>query len=389
MVLAITRSKGVHVYEIWHDNDFDLAHWFYLNSDLLGKDVVLRQIPKTNSSTDLLKHLTKSSDLALLPAIKYETPDLILIKNDGKNKPKIELVIEFMTHTPQHDHPLQRFTRIYGAAWQGIPSILIIPQKKEKLEKGQRGSYKPTIYRANPLIYHLFIKTTQITKTPTLLLMWPEVDGYLKYDKKHPTAPRIEQDISFLFSLVNLIVNSLNTSSMIETHLKKQIKSSEYKATGNDYDLTSGDVITTRALISKFKASISNQVSMNLLKRKESFFYSPQGLKSGASAFRTDPYAGKVCAFDILFCRDSKGVRYRNLALMANKIPSRVKSQPTLEFKNHDLTSCPFVNTSDLHSAINHFKGWCPYTERKQQRIYGEIPDLVIYEDKKIYVPKN
>jgi hypothetical protein len=74
---------------------------------------------------------------------------------------------------------------------------------------------------------------------------------------------------------------------------------------------------------------------------------------------------------------------------MANKIPSKVKSQPTLEFKNHDLTSCPFINNSDLHSAITHFKGWCPYTERKQQRIYGEIPDLVIYEDKKIYVPKG
>ncbi len=136
------------MYEIWHDNDFDLAHWFYLNSDLRGQKVVLRQIPKTNSSTDLLSHLKKDSDLALLPAIKYETPDLILIKNDGPNKSKVELVVEFMTHTPQHDHPLQRFTRIYGSAWLGIPSVLVIPQKKEKLEKGQKDSYKPTIFKS-------------------------------------------------------------------------------------------------------------------------------------------------------------------------------------------------------------------------------------------------
>ena len=188
------------MYEIWHDNDFDLAHWFYLNSDLKGKRVTLRQIPKTNNPTDLLSHLKLDSDLSLLPAIKYETPDLILIKNDGKAAPRIQLVVEFMTHTPQHDHPLQRFTRIYGAAWLGIPSVLIIPNKKEKLEKGKKELYKPTIYRANPLIYHLFIKTTQITKTQTLLLMWPEVDGYLKYDKKHPTAPRVEQDIQLLFA---------------------------------------------------------------------------------------------------------------------------------------------------------------------------------------------
>lgn len=351
--------------------------------------MVLRQIPKTNSSTDLLSHLKKDSDLALLPAIKYETPDLILIKNDGPNKSKVELVVEFMTHTPQHDHPLQRFTRIYGSAWLGIPSVLVIPQKKEKLEKGQKDSYKPTIYRANPLIYHLFIKTSEITKTSTLLLMWPEVGGYLKYDKKHPTAPRIEQDISFLFSLVNGIVGSTDTSSLINGHVQKQIISSGYRSMGTEYELTSGEVITTAKLINKFESNIPSDVSINLLKRRESFLYSPQGLRSGASAFRTDPYAGKVCAFDIIFCRDSNGTRYRNLALMANKIPSKVKDQPTLLAKDHDRTHCPFVVLTDLPGAKLHFKEWCPYTERKQQRIYGEIPDLVIYEDKEIYVPRG
>ncbi len=72
------------MFEIWHDNDFDLAHWFYLNSDLKYQDVTLRQIPKTNNSKDLLNHLKTDSDLALLPAIKYETPDIILIKKNGK-----------------------------------------------------------------------------------------------------------------------------------------------------------------------------------------------------------------------------------------------------------------------------------------------------------------
>jgi hypothetical protein len=377
------------LYEIWHDNDFDLAHWFYLNSDLSKKKVVLRQIPKTNNSIDLLNHLKKDSDLALLPAIKYETPDLILIKNNGLNKSKIELVLEFMTHTPQHDHPLQRFPRIYGSAWLGIPSILVIPQKKEKLEKGKRDSYKPTMYIANPLIYHLFIKTSKITKTPTLLMMWPQVDGYLKYDKKHPTAPRIEQDISSIFTLVNGIVNSTDTSSIINEHIKKQIKESGYKMEGNQYELTSGSVGPTKELISKFKKSISSEISANLLKRKESFVYSPQGLKSGASAFRTDPYCGKVCAFDILFCRDTNGTRIRNLALIANKIPSTVKGRPTLVSKEHDHINCPFLNEANLQSAEVHFEGWCPFTERKQQRIYGEIPDLVIYEDKEIYVPRS
>ena len=72
---------------------------------------------------------------------------------------------------------------------------------------------------------------------------------------------------------------------------------------------------------------------------------------------------------------------------MANKIPSKVRDQPTLVAKEHDRNNCPFVIPADLRTARNHFQGWCPYAERKQQRIYGEIPDLVIYEDKEIYVP--
>ncbi len=376
------------MYEIWHDNDFDLAHWFYLNSDLNGKRVTLRQIPKTNNPTDLLSHLKLDSDLSLLPAIKYETPDLILIKNDGKAAPRIELVVEFMTHTPQHDHPLQRFTRIYGAAWLGIPSVLIIPNKKEKLEKGKKELYKPTIYRANPLIYHLFIKTTQITKTQTLLLMWPEVDGYLKYDKKHPTAPRVEQDIQLLFEIVNGIVNSKNTDKRVKTHVDQQKKDSGFLESGNSYELTSGQVTSTSKLIAKLKGVLSVDEFNELTVKKESFLYSPQGLKSGKSAFRTDPYAGKVCAFDILFCRDANGSRIRNLILQANKISSIYNGKPTLMSGSHDKGDCPFINPKDLISAKKHFKSFCPYVERKQQRIYGEVPDLVIYEDKKTYVPR-
>lgn len=377
------------MYEIWHDNDFDLAHWLYLNSSLSSKEVVLRQIPKTNSPSDLLKHFKVDSDLSILPSIKYETPDIILSRNDGKSKPKIEIVIEFMTHTPQHDHPLQRFTRIYGSAWLGIPSVLVIPEKKEKLEKGQKDSYKPTIYRANPLIYHLFLKTTHITKTPTLLLMWPEQDGYLKYDKNHPTAPKIEKDISLLIELVNGIVDNKSTSALIESHTKKQASSQKYNPNGNSYELTSGEVLKTAKLISKFDKEIKGNFANKLNERSESFFYTPKGLKSASSSFRTDPYAGKVCAFDILFCRDLDGTRVRNFVLQANKVPSKTKNSPTLINEAHDEKHCPFITPSTLTAAKSHFQGFCPYSEKKQQRIYGEIPDLIIFEDGGTYVPRR
>lgn len=384
--MVAANGTGACVYEIWHDNDFDLAHWLYLNSALNLQEVTLRQIPKTNNPTDLLKHFKKDTDLSILPSIKYETPDLILIKNDGKGKPSIKLVIEFMTHTPQHDHPLQRFTRIYGSAWLGIPSILVIPEKKEKLEKGQKDSYKPTMYKANPMIYHLFLKTSEITGTKTMLLMWPEQYGYLKYDKKHPTAPKIERDIELLISIVNGIVENRDTSHLVNAHMDKQAKAQKYAGNKNQYDLTSGEVIKTSKLINRFTGIMDLAIYKQFAAKDETFFYTPKGLKSGSSAFRADPYAGKVCAFDILFCRDSSGARSRNLVLQANNVPSSFKGSSTLINKKHDASTCPFISPKSLNMAREHFKKYCPYTEKKQQRIYGEIPDLVIFEDGEMYV---
>ena len=375
------------VFEICHDNDFDLAHWFYLNSELVNSEVLLRQIPKTNSAKDLQHHLKIDSDLTLLPAIKYETPDLVLIRKNEDGSASIELVVEFMTHTPQHDHPLQRFTRIYGSAWLGIPSILIIPQKKEKLEKGKREDYSPTIYRANPLIYHLFLKTSEITKTNTLLLMWPEVDGYLKYDKLHPTAPRVEEDIALLMDIVNAIVKSSPIDELLVSHKKKQIEDSGYNVLGNKYDLTTGSVMGSKEVLKQFQISLPEEEQIKFSSREESFLYSPQGLKSGKSDFRTDPYAGKVCAFDILFCRDSLGRRIRNLVLRANKIPATANGKLTLKSNAHEKKGCPFIKPTTLKAAADHFANFCPYTERKQQRIYGEIPDMVIFDGGEIYVP--
>lgn len=373
-------------YEIWHDNDFDVAHWLYLNSDLRGQKVDLRQIPKTNNPRDLLSHLKVVSDFTILPAIKYETPDLIVVRKETNGSAKIIFLIEFMTHTPQHDHPLQRFTRIYGASWLGIPSALVIPQKKEKLERGTREKYKPTIYRANPLIYHLFIKLFKITQTPTFLLMWPEHDGYLKYDRAHPTAPHLEGDILLLLQVFNSVLAGKDVIEVARRQSAYQEKLSGYIAEGNHYELTSGEIIPTSKL--KMKIEYIKAVPKELSDLRETFLYSPTGLKSGKSSFRTDPYAGKICAFDILFCRDESGNRVRNLVLEAKNIPSETSGTPTLiGGSSHSIDECPFISSVTLDQAKLHLSKYCPYTERKQQRIYGEIPSMVVYEDGEFYVP--
>ena len=133
----------------------------------------------------------------------------------------------------------------------------------------------------------------------------------------------------------------------------------------------------------------SKDLIRKLLNKSETFLYGPKGLKSGSSQFRTDPYAGKVCAFDVLFCRNEKGERVRNLVLEASKVNSKSNNSPTLISAIHNREDCPFIFYGSLNQTLKHFEKFCPYTERKQQRIYGEILDLIIFEDKEIYVPRD
>ena len=379
-------------YQIWHDNDFDVAQWFYKNLKFDANDVVeIRQIPKTNSQSDLASHLKSDFDLNVLPAIRLETPDLILIRQNPEDRnAEILLVVELMTHTPQHDHPLQRFSRLYNAALIGVPSFLVLPTEKEKLEKGKKGFYKPTLYKANPLAFHLFIETTTKLKTDTLLLRWPTSLGYLKYDKQHPTAPRVEGEILDLFSYAQALMDGKPVSILSDSILNRLKTESSYVANQkvDHYALSTVFPRITSTLLSSYSSKTIPHLS-SLLSRKESILYSPQGLKSGSNDFRTDPYGGKVCAFDILFCRDQSGLRISNLILRANKVMSSRNGKATLIKHNHPKKNCPFVSPTNWENANNHFLDYCPYLDRKQQRIFGEVPDLVIYDGGEVFESTN
>lgn len=379
-------------YQIWHDNDFDVAQWFYKNLQFGPNDVVeVRQIPKTNSQSDLASHLKSDFDLNVLPAIRLETPDLILIRQNPDNQSaETLLVVELMTHTPQHDHPLQRYSRLYNAALIGVPSFLVLPTEKEKLEKGKKGFYKPTLYKANPLAFHLFIETTSKLKTDALLLRWPTSLGYLKYDKKHPTAPRVEGEILDLFSYAQALIDNKPVSLLSNSILARLKAESGYKTNQkiDDYALSTVSPGLTSKILASHSTSTVPHLS-SLMSRKESIVYSPQGLKSGSNDFRTDPYGGKVCAFDILFCRDQSGLRVSNLILRANNVSTSRNGKPTLIKHNHLKKTCPFISPSTLENAKEHFVDYCPYLDRKQQRIFGEVPDLVIYDGGEVFESTN
>jgi hypothetical protein len=385
------------MYIIWHDKDYDFARWIYSNSDISKSEekTLLKPIPKTNAKSTILAILKDKSDFDILPIIKYETPDVIIQHVDEKTgKSKILLVTEFMTHTPQHHHPLQRFSRIYGSSALGIPVALVIPNRKIKLER-KEGTYKPTSYKANPLIYHIFIRTTEINQTPTLIFFWPEREGYLKNDKKHPTAPFIDAEMEKWFELLNDSLKGIDLKNKnIQNKLKEMVEKSNYhsqeqmnlvKNWKDLYKLETIKIIPTKEAIKEFNLD-KNNLTNDFLNRSLTLVFEPGGLRAPQTPFRTDPYAGMLCAFDNRFCRNDEGKRSVNLLLRAKNIKHSEVHFDTIIHKEEE---CPFLNwgiSQELspEQIANHLDN-CPFTKSKQQRIYGRVSDVIVFDDHILY----
>ena len=366
-------------YIIWHDNDFDLAYWVRANTLLKDKRVQLRCIPKTNQPSQITGYFKDECTKTVMQYIKYETPDIIIQKLDRKAGYPVLCVTELMTHTPQWQHPAQRFTRLYTSSILKTPTALIIPQHKTKWEKGTRTDYKSTSYSCSPSVYQLFVDSTIKNHTPTLIFNWPDVDGYLLYDEHHQTSPFLKGDIKKWVEFVNTCINKkghldISDYSDILANMKEkaEIKNS------TDFD-TIGGVYNTKDVIKTFNLDRS-KLSTRFLSNTKTLVFSPNGLKCSNSKFRTDPYAGMLCAFDIMFCRDLQFKRKTNLLLIAKNVN---KSEINFTNESHDIGNCPFINTNKP-LAQEHLKTCC-FTQPKYRRIYGEVADVIVFDDDIFY----
>lgn len=366
-------------YIIWHDNDYDLAFWVYKNSILNRFNVELRCIPKTNSYKQILDSFSEDHTRTVLQYIKFETPDIIIQKVDSTRNNPVLCVTEFMTHTPQWQHPAQRFSRLYSASLLKTPSALVLPERKIKWEKGPRQSYKATNYVCSPSVYELFVQSTLKNNTPTLIFNWPERDGYLAYDKSHPTAPYIREDIINWLNFLNMcIINEgvLQQHEYEETFTR--MKGIAKEKSIDDFDTIEG-IFDTDYIVKTFNLDLSifNERYTN---NKKTLVFKPNGLKCKNTKFRTDPYAGMLCAFDVLFCRDNDFKRNVNLLLIAKNV--KMKEVKFIK-DTHIISDCPF-SRDDIPLEKKHLTSCC-FTQPKYRRIYGEVADVIIFDDEVYY----
>lgn len=366
-------------YIIWHDNDFDLAYWVRKYTILNDKKVQFRCIPKTNQPSQIINYFSDDCTKTVMQYIKYETPDVIIQKICEEEGFPVLCVTELMTHTPQWQHPAQRFTRLYTSSILKTPTALIIAQRKTKWEKGTRTDYKKTSYTCSPSVYQLFVDSTQKNNTPTLIFNWPENDGYLVYDEYHQTSPYPKDDIIKWFDFVNKCIEKdgvLEESDYSETLDKMKSKAELKQPT--DFE-TIRNVCNTVDLINEFGLNRS-KLSPEFLTNEKTLVFAPNGLKCSSSKFRTDPYAGMLCAFDIMFCRDNNFCRNMNLVLIAKNVK---KSEINFTSVIHNNNECPFINTN-LPLDKNHLNSCC-FTQAKYRRIYGEVADIIIFDDEIFY----
>lgn len=366
-------------YIIWHDNDYDLAFWVYKNSILKEYNVQLRCIPKTNLPGQIKKYFKDECTKTVMQYIKFETPDLIIQKVSNVENNPVVCVTELMTHTPQWQHPAQRFTRLYTSSILKTPTALIIPQRKIKWEKGKREDYKKTSYVCSPSVYQLFVEATQKNSAPTLIFNWPDFDGYLMYDEKHQTSPYIKEDIKEWFDFVNNCIKKdgkIENKDYIKTY-NKMLALAEKKYP-EDFDTIEG-IYNTKDIIKKYSLDIP-KLTERFKNNKLTLVFKPNGLRCANSKFRTDPYAGMLCAFDIMFCRDMEFKRNINLLLIAKNV--KMDEINFIE-SSHNLEECPFVDYK-LKITKKHLEK-CTFTQAKYRRIYGEVADIIIFDDKIFY----
>lgn len=363
-------------YIIWHDNDFDLALWVRDNSILRLKSVEYRCIPKTNSVQQIMHSFSDDITRAVLPFIRLETPDLIIEEiNTDTYDTKVVCVAELMTHTPQWQHPAQRFSRIYNAVRLGAPSALFVPARKTKWEKGTQTSYRPTSYTCSPSVYRLFCLTSQQTNIPTLLFNWPDTDGYLRYDPKHPTSPHVSGDTRNFLSFLNTCISQSGNVTLNDTKDILELMNSKSCIADISQFSTIRGIVNTNEIIEQLKLD-KTSLPESFLSTQETVWFAPSGLVDSNSAIRTDPYGGMLCAFDILFARDEYGNKIRNIVFDATEVDIN-----SIDFKvlGHEYDNCPFDKGSDF--SFNHLEH-CPYTQPKYRRIYGEIADIVLFNNK-------
>lgn len=360
-------------------------------STLLGRgDITFRRIPAQNSSSQFSELPSYISDILYL-----DKPDIIIAgSNDGVHEKPI-FSIELAACTPQFQHALQRFPRLLASVTSGCPTVLIMPARK-------RSNDGKSTYQRSVAADYGAVRLTDIFRVPALVIDWPDDDGTLLYEGADGLPPLGSEAIAALGAYLRDCLTAFSQvdylgalSKLPQTQvLTDQTRMNAYKngavtiarpgGGGTDAQVKL-DLCSTEDLIHRLAAegratptSIS-QLPEYFRSREQSLLFYPTRISEHAG----DPYVGMMTYYDIAFCRTGPSTRDRrfNLVAYTNGVNLKETTDRMAEFNQKKCLFSQGYKPSNARHYSYYLRDGCRKLKSKPIRIYGEIADLIAYED--------
>lgn len=353
-------------------------------------DITFRKIPSQNSSSSFSELPSYISDILYL-----DKPDIIIAgSNDGIHEKPI-FSIELAACTPQFQHALQRFPRLLASVTSGCPTVLIIPARK-------RSNDGKSIYQRSVAADYGAVRLTDIFSVPALVIDWPDDDGILQYEGHDNLPPLASEPIARLGAYLRDCLKAFSQVDYLgalarlpQTQaLTDQTRMNAYKngsitiarPGGGDTDAqVKLDLSPTTDLVHRLQsegratATSISQLPDYFRSREQSLLFYPTRI----SAHAGDPYVGMMTYYDIAFCRTGPSTRDRrfNLVAYANGVNLDETTSRMEDFNQNKCLFSKGYKPSNARHYSYYLRDGCRKLKSKPIRIYGEIADLIAYED--------
>lgn len=372
---------------VYYEGADSVEQWV---TNLLQCDITFKKIPSQNRSTSFSQLPSYIADILYL-----DKPDIIISgSNDGIHERPI-FSIELATCTPQFQHSVQRFSRSLAALSGGCPTVLIMPAKK-KANDGR------STYLRSPAADYGAVRLMDVYRLPALVVDWPDTEGELLFegnDQLPPLAsPAIAelgeylrqcltafQQIDYAGALAKLeLTQRLVDRTRERAYAKGAISPSRPGGGPRDAQVRL-DIVDTPDLIQRLldegraTATSVSQLPDYFHGREKSLLFYPTRI----AAHSGDPYVGMMTYYDIAFCRTGPSVRDRrmNLVAYANGVDLAETTDRMKDFNNNICLFNVGYKPSNARHYSYYLRDGCRKLKSKPLRIYGEIADLVSYED--------
>lgn len=263
----------MHKYKIYYDA-FQEAKWF-------------QSLNQIFENAELLS-INQAKDPEALKLLRYDKPDIILIKNG-----KAVLALEKTTEVPTGHNVGQRFARIVCSAEEKVPFIYFFPFLAMK-----HGKYASACW-VNARLLEAMNKLSKIHLTPVLAINW-------ECDKDYELIKDGSQDVFLKEVIDDFVKYDFNGKIPILNKIYEIMRAKFKEALTrhsqySDLPPTARETLTKEYLTNLKKKYKDLKLNELIESREKSLVYN-----IGMKYVRSDPYTGTQLIYDYLLAR--KGV---------------------------------------------------------------------------------